>query len=153
MPRLKYGRRIVRKDGRWQELFLSYPILIHLSREHGYDIYDGIVFEFECKLVYKSQHQCSQTKNMADTSLFQWPMDFNEYYSLQQEQHKKKSKEGWIETKCSSDVDKEWRNYFGDGINPQEFLQRRSRKRSHAKISSMGSDSIAQRKDHVDQSW
>ena len=96
----------------------------------------------------ESGQQHSQTKNMADTSLFQWPMDFNEYYSLQQEQHKKKSKEGWIETKCSSDVDKEWRNYFGDGIDPQEFLQRRSRKRSHAKISSMGSDSIAQGNDH-----
>ena len=42
MARLKYGRRIVRKNGRWQELFLSYPILVYLSREHDYDIYDGL---------------------------------------------------------------------------------------------------------------
>lgn len=91
---------------------------------------DRVLYSRLRSVIYMNEDATFNRTAETATPFFQWPIDFAKYSSMEQ---KRVEVENGQETKpISSDVDKEWEHFYGDGIDSQKFLQRRSRKRPRA---------------------
>ena len=100
-----------------------------------------------------TRHEATKTP----AQLFQWPIDYTEFQKrdkVEWEGARDAIRTGQKPKSAKSDVDRDWEYYYGDGVDAQDFSQRRSQKRKIGDISNGSAPgSMMELQDFIQRAW